>query len=240
MTLKKIFPLLAIFITVLCLDSCKSGKQAVKTENEIAFTGWSRVRVPVTIRLSSPANMSVGATVTMIRDTSITISAKVIGMEVFVAQATNDSVLIVDKMHRQYLGKNISDALAGLPFNASSVQDVLTGHPIDIPESILPPGAKCTVTLNGDMLSYISFSNRGTTNVRLTYPATVSTPYGTMAESTVITADSEKSDKNISATIEWQWSKAKWNTDVEPRVIKLSDRYTRIDTGNIAKLLGGS
>ncbi|MDE5838665.1 MAG: DUF4292 domain-containing protein, partial [Paramuribaculum sp.] len=141
MTLKKIFPLLAIFITVLCLDSCKSGKQAVKTENEIAFTGWSRVRVPVTIRLSSPANMSVGATVTMIRDTSITISAKVIGMEVFVAQATNDSVLIVDKMHRQYLGKNISDALAGLPFNASSVQDVLTGHPIDIPESIIPPGA---------------------------------------------------------------------------------------------------
>lgn len=240
MTLRKIFPILAIFIAALCLDSCKSSKQAVKTDTAAPSAGWTRVRVPVTVRISSPANMSVGATVTMIRDTSITVSAKVFGMEVFVAQATNDSILIVDKMHRQYLGKNIADALAGLPFNASSVQDLLTGHPVDIPQSILPSGASCSVSLNGGMMSEIAFSNRNTTNVKITYPDTVSTPFGTMAESTVIDADSEKSAKNIRAAIEWQWNKAKWNGDVEPRIIKLSDKYTRIDTGNITKLLGGS
>ena len=53
-------------------------------------------------------------------------------------------------------------------------------------------------------------------------------------------ADTEKSAKNIRAAIELQWNKANWNGDVEPRIIKLSDKYTRIDTGNITKLLGGS
>lgn len=240
MTIKKIFLLLAILLTAFCFDSCKSSKQTVKPDNRVTSAEWTRVRVPVNVRLTSPTNISVGATVTMIRDTSITVSAKVFGMEVFVAQATNDSVLIVDKMHRQYLGENLSDALAGLPINASYVQDILTGHPIDIPQSILPPGAKCTVNMNGDMLSEIAFSNRGATKVTVTYPATVTTPYGAMAESTVIDADTGKPGKEIKATFEWQWSKAKWNDDVEPRVIKLSDKYTRIDTGNITKLLGGS
>ncbi|MDE6048117.1 MAG: DUF4292 domain-containing protein [Paramuribaculum sp.] len=239
MTLRKILPLLVLIVAALCLDSCKSTRQIVETEQNTP-AAWTRVRVPVNLKVSSPANLSVSATVTMIRDTSITVSAKVFGMEVFVAHATDDSVLVVDKMHRQYIGQNISRFLADMPLNASSVQDILTGHPVDIPQRVLPVGASVSREMNGDMLAKISFDNRDVTKVSLTYPSVVSTPFGDMAESTVIDIQSEKTKKDINAVIEWQWSKARWNDGVEPREIKLSGKYTPIDPSDITGILGGA
>lgn len=238
MRLRALLHVLAAAFAALCFHSCKTAGKAVEPNKKEAITTiWSRVRVPVTLRVSSPAKLSVGATVTMIRDTSLTVSAKVLGMEVFVAQATNDSVLVVDKMHRQYFAQNITEFLANLPFNASTVQDILTGHPVEIPKRILPDGASVNKEMNGEMLGKISFDNRGVTTVSLTYPQSVTTPYGLMAESTEISVESKKTDKSLKATIEWQWSKARWNNDVEPREIKLSDKYSRIDAENISKIL---
>lgn len=239
MTLRKILPLFAVLITALSIHSCKSVRQEALRPAEKTVEGWTRVRVPATLRLTSPANLSVGATVTMIRDTSITVSAKFLGMEVFVAQATNDSVLVVDKLHKQYIGQNISEFLANMPFNASTVQDILIGHPVILPES-MPQGATVKMEVDRDMISRILFVKPDAAKVSLAYPSAVATPYGDMAEQTVIAVEPGNGKKEITATIEWQWSKARWNAEVEPREVKLSGKYTRINASDITKSLSPS
>ncbi len=237
MRLRKVLPLLAVIIAAVSIHSCKSSRQVAVHTPEKTASAWTRLKVPATLRITSPANLSVSATVTMIRDTSITVSAKFLGMEVFVAQATNDSVLVVDKLHKQYIGQNISEFLANMPFNASTVQDVLTGHPVIIPKNIMPQGATFSMEVDGDMISRILFVKPDAAQVSLTYPSTIATPYGPMAESTVIAIEPGNGKKDIHATIEWQWSKARWNGEVESREVKLSGKYTRIKATDITKSL---
>lgn len=239
MTLRKIFPLFAVLIAAISMPSCKSSRQEAVRHSENTVPGWTRVKVPATIRITSPANMSVNATVTMIRDTSITVSAKFLGMEVFVAQATNDSVLVVDKLHKQYIGQNISEFLANMPFNASTVQDILTGHPVMLPKN-MPQGATFSMEVDDDMISRIMFVKPDAATVSLTYPSVITTSYGKMAEQTVIAIEPGNGKKDIKASIEWQWGKARWNTEVEPREVKLSGKYTRINASDITKSLSPS
>ncbi|GEM_PF-2451703 len=230
-------PILFLILTILCLGavSCRSSRDIHKTES--VPTAWQRVRVPANIRIGAPLNVSAGANITFVRDTSITVSARFLGMEVFLLHATNDTALVIDKMHRQYIAESLSDFMAWMPFDINTVQDFLSGIPVAIPYKALPQGVSCYIAQQDGLMTSMTVTRPGADDpVQITYGGPVMTPFGPRASTTGISVPVKS--KKYSVTIDWNWNKARWNSDVDVREIKLSDSYKKINPSDIAKTAG--
>lgn len=227
--------IMLIAIAALAMAACSTGRKAVSTTPAGEASQWQRVKVPANIRIGAPLNVSAGATVSFVRDTSATISARFLGMEVFLLHATNDTVMIVDKMHRQYIAESLTAFMAHMPFTISTVQDLLTGIPVTIPHSALPPGIGYTAEQADGLMTSLTVTRPGAEPVEVTYGDPVNTPFGPRPASTRVTAPVK--DKTYTLTIDWSWGKAKWDSDVEDRAIRLSGSYRKINPADISKAI---
>lgn len=225
--------LISLLIAVTAVG-CHSSRNAAKAPAQEQAV-WQRVKVPVNLRIGSPVNASVSATATMVRDTSINISARFLGMEVFVLQASADTVLVVDKMHRQYISESLRGILANMPFGVADVQDLITGVPVQLPLSLLPNGYSCDIMQTDSLLQSVTVNRSGADPVKITYGKAVATPYGSKAASTAVEATIK--DKKYSLDITWNWGKARWNNDVETRPVNLSGGYKKIDVAKASEVL---
>ena len=137
---RHIFPLVLVALVTLILASCGSSKKAAgpvtdyqsynakelsqKLADE-ASMDWKGLKVPVKVRVSG---MSVGGTMTMVRDESIYISMRMFGFEVATALITNDSIYAYAKMQKMYLAESIPDLLAGFPATVGNLQSLILGQ----------------------------------------------------------------------------------------------------------------
>lgn len=214
----------AAAVIAMAACACSTSKKAALPASG-ASTGWERVRVPMTVRVEKPTSLSVGGTATMVRDTSITLSMRFLGMEVAAAQLTADSVLVVDKLHKQYFTENLEKALAKVPLTLGLLQNLLMGKRFTIADGLLPAGTTYEITGNDSIITALTICRGDTSCIEFRFTDHVSTPAGPAASRVSLRADGKKP---LAASIEWNWGKARWNDDVEPRILKVTGSYTRI------------
>lgn len=104
---------------------------ASKQGQDIASShaSWNTMQCSGTIRLGGSKSLSSSVSVRMERDKSISISVRpMLGIEVGRLVFKGDSVLVVDKLHKQYIAENVSMFTNGLPATVSTLQDIFMGR----------------------------------------------------------------------------------------------------------------
>lgn len=265
---------------LMTFSGCGSSKPAARTDisssyDELSLTDmrlglrtlvgtyvdWQQLRVPVTIRVRKPKQISVSGTAIMDRDRSLMISLKYFGMEIGWMYLSSDSVMVVDKIHKSYVKEALCRFLSGVDISVANVQDMLTGR-LFVPgvsdvgaedfsgagfdaagrnEWLLTPrqkmaGADYGFRLDGDKcVNAMMIKSAGHQPVSCVYGIPMPTPAGSLAESVGVDYATDKT--SVDVTLEWNWKKAKFNADVELRVPVIGNNYKRISSADIAKML---
>ncbi len=267
-------------LLLLAIGSCKSSKNAIVADtSNVSITKnglhdafrhlasdygeWERLRVPVTLRLSSPKKMSVSGTATLIRGKSVHMSMRVFGMEVATLYLTNDSVVFVEKFSKYYVAERLDHLLSGFPVTIDNVEDLLIGRAFVLGENRLRPTMVDKVKLMSDgntggwimqpptVSSIGAYSFRFTggntldelrikygyedNDVMIRYSGSQSTPYGPMSEDMSVAA--RPGNILLEASMSFNFGKARWNGDVEERSVNIPRGYTRVNSQNLLKQL---
>lgn len=90
---------------------------------------WTDMRVPVSLSLTAPSRLNVGATLTMVNSRALQLSVKVLGFEAASVTVVGDSVWVVEKLHHTYVAESITELLHGFPADISNLQDLMLGRP---------------------------------------------------------------------------------------------------------------
>lgn len=198
--------LLAVLFAV--VTSCRTAQKAVVPDGEgLEAEMWHDVYLPVKVSVLSPASMSVSGRATMVRDSAVLISMRVLGMEVATVYADCDSVIVADKFHRYIYSEPLSVVTSRDGLTLGDIQEILLGRqalPFD------------------DKRVEIEFSDPVATIVGAVSPSvSVSATFG---------------EKSVKAVLEWSVDKARWNgyrsvSYSPPR------GYTRLSRDNILDIL---
>lgn len=216
-------PTRVLFVVALVLTlaaaSCRSGKQTVKPQE--MTESWTRLQAPLSLKLEKPQRFSVSTTATMIRDTSIVVAMRMFGMEVGVISLTADTFLILDKYHKMAIVEPTADFFASTGVTLSDLQDLLTGKS----DMVGKFGGRlhATETVDDDGTITLQFAAGDSRLFKVTLAAPFETPFATMHEE--ITADAVFDSKNYAAKLSWDFSRARWNSDVAPRTVTLPPSY---------------
>lgn len=222
----KILYILAVGILAVA-PACSSSRSAKKQQQSTAAAPaaksaskaeWQDLRMPVRVALSEPMSFSMSGNATMLRDSIINISMRVIGMEVAVIQLNTDSMYIVDKFHKYYFAEPLSAVLGSHIMPVADIQDIILG------------------TQMGEAAD-ITFTNPGSPEpVRVKYSDFVTTIAGNIASDINITAP--VTGKSVDASLQWNVSKAKFNTGATVRFkTPEPDSYRRISMANVLQML---
>ncbi|MDE7025570.1 MAG: DUF4292 domain-containing protein [Paramuribaculum sp.] len=229
----------------------------------VNYLPWQQVRVPVSVKINSPKSLSISGTAEMVRNKSVLISLKFIGMEVAWLYVSDDVVVVADKMNKRYISESSSKFLGGFDVNTANLQDLLIGRPFVL-------GSEDISSVDTNRLSFVSDGGEGWSlqplseienleyvfwfepmtvlnaavvqyaskqPVALLYGAPVGTPSGSMASHVGIKANIGVT--NIDATLFWSWQKAKWDDSFAPREPKVPDNYRKVDGASVLKSLTG-
>lgn len=226
-----------------------------------SYGNWQRLRVPVTVCLKSPKNITISGTAIFDRDNSIFISLKFFGFEIANIYATTDSVMVVDKYNKQYACEKTDRFMGGFPITVANVQDLLSGRIFDIGSAQVSADdfrdSEFDITSSGswsliprsnlkgidygflfqpaDALKGVIIKSGDHQPVTITYPQPVKTSFGPMAPEINVTYSTGKT--TIDASLEWSFDKARWDKDVELRQPSITTKYRRITTDEITKML---
>lgn len=122
-----------VSVVLLAMGGCRSAKTPVSVEPE---KRWTDIYVPVKLELTEPSRMSISGRATMVRDESIYLSLRMIGMEVATVYIDRDSIFATEKMNKQMLAVGFEDAL-GKRMTVGELQELLLGEP-DAKKARLP------------------------------------------------------------------------------------------------------
>ncbi len=271
MSLKKILP---IIIAALTLSACHSPKSSAPEADwqrlrgfeaiEASYSDWQRLRVPVTINLISPKQMSISGVATMVRDSSVNISLRMLGFEVGVIDINPDSITAAIKVNRQYASFPIGNFTDRFGFTAANVQDLLTGRVFLLGANNLTPAmssdfkavtpedgakgqwilmpvrqpmqARYAFSINPDnALSALSVTPDGAKPLSIPYTGSASTPAGVFASGATIAFSARNT--TVTASLQWSWDRAVFDSEVSPKPFVLDPGYSRLDLTRLVNQL---
>lgn len=164
-TMKRLTLILLSVTLTISIASCGSLHKAVndttkaaQTTNEntnsrldaIAgtFGSWETLQGGGSVSIGGAKSFSSSMQVRMIRNKAIYISLRpVLGIEVGKLIITNDSILVIDKLHHQYISEKVSLITNGIPATVNTVQDIFLGRAFIIGEGTFNKGAEKNVTM---------------------------------------------------------------------------------------------
>lgn len=224
------------------------------------YGNWEYVKIPVTVRLRQPKEMSIGGTAWMRRDSSIVISLKYMGFEVGSMSLTNDSVTVIDKMHKSFMAERLDKFLGGMRFDVSNLQNMLLGRPFllgktsvtanDIKHADIEADDAGWLVVPSDQPSNAGYGFRFSPAailygvimqagqhepVTVSYGGSTVSPEGTVVKEVSVTARAGKTP--IEATLEWNLNKMRWNDPSQHRTVKPGKNYKRLDSSQIPRIL---
>lgn len=287
--MKRILPILAACIILILAGSCHSSRKAATEDvtvvnivplkpdadfykfirsKIIANQGnWEYLKLPVTMKLSKPKDMSINGTAWMQRDSSIVISLRYMGFEVGSLSLTPDSITVIDKMHKSYMTESLDKFLDGMNFDLSNLQNILLGLPFQlgqksISESDLMRADIDTDDDSGEIIMIpadqpesgaygFSFWPWGSLNGIVLKsgqhePVTVSYNSASSKSNVETPAGDMAKDVNVTATagkisidatLVWNFDKAKWNDPSQHRTVRPGKNYKRLDPSQISLIL---
>ncbi len=232
---RHIFRLLpALILLSLFAVGCRTQRKAVEVVP--AETKWERMQVPITLSLTSPQKMSVSGTLNMVRDTSVVISLRMIGMEVAVIAIDSENVTVLDKFNKHAYQAPLARIMGELDITIGQLQDIITGAS----DITLPPNLGKRITATVDI------TDEGLVRVLTFYPpkkivfdmdvtSKEPTPYGKMTQSADIRFFPKGKEVDCGYTL--NLAKAKWNSEVTPRHITIPSGYKLMDFDETMKML---
>jgi hypothetical protein len=189
-SVKHIFTCLLLAVATLAMTSCHSTRTATVTS---ANGGWHDVYMPVKVKVNSPMSMSLSGKATIVRDSLVNLSMRVLGMEVAVVNMTNDSIVLVDKYHKYLFSESMANLMGSHKLTLGDIQDIMLGLNSNAP------------------LNQLSFNNPGSEKpVVATFSDFEDTPAGKMAQTVTVEAPLKKND--VEAQLIWSAASATWNT----------------------------
>ena len=278
---KSIVRILVMVMTVVVLQACstsrkgqsstgmQTGEMAV-TESQVAelykqtvsnYSDWEKVKVPISVSLSQPAQISVSGTAVMERGKSVSISMRILGMEVASMYLSNDSIVILDRWNKRYVCEELRRFLGDFPISVSNVQDMLTGRPFVLGTEQLnasdagvmefevdgqywackpkemPAWMEYAFAFLGQSMVSVTAGIAGKTPVVMNYSNEQITPFGPMAANVEVYAVA--GSKKVDGTISWKFGKASWNGDVTLKPVNIPVGYNRVYAADILKSFAG-
>lgn len=113
-------------------DGPKVSKNSNLTEDfaamASAYKPWTDVSLPVKVALEKPKKLSVTGTLTMSYGKAVSLSLKMLFVEVATVYADTDSVLIVSRPMKTYYKESLSRFLASSGLDISDLQTLLLGQ----------------------------------------------------------------------------------------------------------------
>ena len=110
-------------------EQAEAAKAAQKALIGNSFGTWKTVEASGSISLGGAKSLSSSMTMKMVRNKSIYISVRPMGiMEVAKLVITGDTLIVVDKLHKRYLCENVKLITSGIPADVSTVQDIFLGR----------------------------------------------------------------------------------------------------------------
>lgn len=189
------------------VTSCRTARKAVVPAGEELATAWHDVYLPVKVSLLQPASMSLSGRATMVRDSAVFVSMRVLGMEVATLYADRDSVIVLDKFHKYVYSEPLSAVTSRAGLTLGDIQEILLGRQ-ELPFS-------------DDRVS-VKFSEPVVTEIGPVSPS--------------VTVSAELGRKSVKAAIEWSVGKARWNA-YRPITCSSPKGYTRLSRDNILEIL---
>lgn len=195
-----------------------SGTGSVSASGNTEVTDWYNLYIPARVVVKTQKSLSLPARVTMVRDSVINISMRMLGMEVAAVQITPDSVWVVDKFHKYVFSDDTRQLLGKYDISMGQIQNLLLG-------------------LGGEGSEALSYAAGGTI-VEVAYGDFVTVPAGSMA--TELTIDARLPRQRITGSLEWQTDQAVWNDPSRTVKFNTSFRgYTRVGRQQVAAILKG-
>lgn len=147
---------------------------------EGGYSEWESMKMPITLSLRSPKNVSIGGTLSMERDRSIHMSFRFFGMEVASLMVTEDSIYAAYKLEKIYFAESIRDLMGGFPATVGNVQDLILGRPFVLGENTVSL-SQCRLEGNGTTWTIAP----GRSPMGMSYDFTIDTPTGNVELLTV-------------------------------------------------------
>lgn len=119
----------------LCLGlfaSCRSQRQTATAHTSRPV--WTTLEVPVKVSVDKPVSLKCSGKAVLMRDSSIYISMRLLGMEVAYIYADADSAVLCDRYHKLYLSEPLQRLLPPDYARISRLQDLMLG--LEQPEQI--------------------------------------------------------------------------------------------------------
>lgn len=209
--------ILIYILGTLVLASCHSSQSASPAPgrlHSVSQGSWHDVYMPVKVSVDKPINQSLTGRATMVRDSMVHISMRMLGFEVAVMHIENDTMWVIDKFHKYRFVESLDKILGKHKMSLGALQDIILG----IGE--------------GDMRQFDNPASQRT--VTITYDDRAITPAGSVAANVDINAPMQRDD--IEANLTWGLDDAQWE---KPRDIKFSPPrgYRMVTIDDVLKAL---
>ncbi len=224
------------------------------------YGSWKDINMSMKLSLTSPQKISVSGKAVMVRDKSVSLSFRFLGMEVMSIFLTGDSVFATDKMHKYYLAESLESVMNDYPVTITDVQNLLLGQAFVIGEGTMTRQMGKQVNLAeisdaywaiepkkkyGDIsyafaadslnrLASLAINRDTACIVSCDYSRHTATRYGLFACDNTVTAT--LGNQNISATLKWDIDQAKWDSGSDKQW-KQPKGYKRITARQLLKAL---
>lgn len=260
-------------VLTLMLGGCRSSRSISQSQTGLPVTSgelpqrlaavedacreWQSVKLPVSIKLASPAKITLGGNAVMERGRGLSLSLRFMGMvEVGSLTVVSDTVIVVDKYHKAYLKESVADLLRSLPLTIDDAQNLLLGQPFVIggdlsqarlsvadgdnwvltPPSVAGDWAYSFIFDADNMLRSVGLSRSGKSAGEVSYGDIVTgTPAGPVAGKTTLSIPGKQP---VEATVAWRVNRAEWDRShvTAPTVPR---DYRRVTPAMVAALLAG-
>ncbi len=228
------------------------------------YKEWKTLSVPVKVELSQPKKFSISGRAYMVKDKSLFISLKFLGMEVGTVYMTKDSIFVTEKIHKYYVAEDLSSLLGGYQLSVGDVQSLLLGQPfiwgggaighrdkkkLDLKEnyelkdwSITPkkpiPGISYWFTINNsNELKKLTVTTNRHAPAHVVYSEPMVSIEGAGGINDRLTIQANAGRTNVSATLKWNFQKAKWNEKELREWKRPKGDYKRLGRSQLERLL---
>lgn len=263
--LKTIKHFACVIILLSLLAACSSRKEAapgstayIGTREAVATlvadadAPWSSLSIPVSVKIDDSGLPTLSGTMTMIRDSEIRLSVRFLGMEVGAARVTNDSVYAFAKLQKVYVAESVRDLLGGFPATVGNLQALLLDRLFVIGQSS-PSGHTGTVSdISSGTLSITPRSPSA--GMAYTFEASLEPPrvtsvtftggtrraevrYGVPGSRQDIGITARSGNRNLSATVTLNLSKARWDGDDTLRPFSIPSGSRRLSASSLLRSL---
>lgn len=203
------------------------------------YTDWETFYAPFSFRATHPMSLSVSGRATMVRDSYINLSLRMLGFEVATIYVDSDSAFVADKYHKLLVVESLDRITARTGLTVGDIQDILMGRAfypgrgtlcsIEFPESMfspstdgdytvltprrIPSGASWFFTIDEyPALRSITVEPDGYSPFVAEYADICLSFPGALASEVTVTGN--VAGKEIEALCQWNLDKARWNEPV--------------------------